>query len=296
MGRGGTVDLTGFARSIRRISDGAGRFALLAIDQRPPLFRLVKERRPDLPELEVWKEVGRLKRLVVEALGPSATGILLDPVYGHPALNLVPRQAGLLLTLEDHRYFEVGPGFRVNRIISGWSVSNAVRAGADAVKLLIWYRADAPDEVREHQRSLVRDAAKSAKALGRPLVLEVLVYSLPGEGEPLPSLVEESVEELADVELGVGLYKLPPLPGRMAHYTAMLPAPWVVLSGGWVYKRFSMFWRRPSRPGPGGFWPDGLSGFKPWRPIPILRPCAWAYWRPAGPFAKRLASCCSFHL
>lgn len=202
----------------------------MAADQRPPLYQLVAGARPDLGERGVWREVARLKALVVQALAPLATGVLLDPLWGREALAHLPRRAALLLALEDHRFGEDPQGFRKSRLIPGWSVARAVREGADALKLLLWYRPDAPEEVRAHQEALVRRVGAACRRAGRPFVLEILPYPVRGE-EISWELLEGALRRLADPGLGVDLYKLPYFPGRMGRYTELLPAPWVLLSG-----------------------------------------------------------------
>jgi tagatose 1,6-diphosphate aldolase len=141
-------------------------------------------------------------------------------------------------------------------------VAAAVRAGAEALKLLVYYRPDAPQAAREWQRRLVLDAGTACREADRPLVLEILPYPLPGESaeafaQGLPALSSAVAEAFADRSFGVDLYKLA-LPGAadgvrewggsvysladlrgvMERLTRTLPAPWVLLSGGMAPDRF----------------------------------------------------------
>jgi len=222
----------GKAISLKRISDGEGRFALLAVDQRPPLYKLVAERRSAWPEASIWQEVRRLKALVVRVLGNLVTGILLDPLYGKEAVLALPQGVGLILTLEDHRFRENALGFRLSRVIPRWGVSAAVRSGGDALKLLVWYRPDAPPEVRAHQVGLVRRVGRVARKYGRPLVLEILPYPRLDVSTEAEELWEGILRDFSDPRLGVDLYKLPYVPRVVRRFSDVLPAPWVVLSGG----------------------------------------------------------------
>jgi tagatose 1,6-diphosphate aldolase len=252
----------GKALGLVRISDGDGRYAMLAIDQRPPLFQLVT-RALGKPEEAVAGDVGLLKGMLAEALAADVTGLLVDPLYGYPhVLPVLPRSTGLLLTLEDHRFETTAGGFRRSRTIPGWTVERAVRAGADALKLLVWYRPDAPADVREAQQRLVRDVGEACAAADRPFVLELLPYPLPGESgngytRQLPDLSFGLAEAFAAAAYRVDLYKIA-LPGApdavtewggalyclhdvrevMARTTRLLPAPWVLLSGGMAPERF----------------------------------------------------------
>ncbi len=252
----------GKARGLARISDGSGRYAILAIDQRSPLFGLIG-RALRKPDEAVADETGALKALLASTLVSEVSGLLVDPVYGyHTVLPVLPRDVGLLLTLEHHEFETLPDGHRRSQVIPQWDVAAAVRAGAEALKLLIYYRPDAPEDVRARQRDLVREVGTACRDEDRPFVLEILPYPLPGESpetyaRSLPVLSLEVAEAFADGLFGVDLYKLA-LPGSpegvrewsgdlyalqqlhrvMERLTRLLPAPWVLLSGGMAPDRF----------------------------------------------------------
>jgi tagatose 1,6-diphosphate aldolase len=250
------------ARGLARISDGQGRYAILAIDQRPPFFGLIG-RALGRPDDAVAAETGELKALLAATLASEVSGLLVDPLYGYrPVLPVLPRHVGLLLTLEHHVFETLAPGYRVSQLIPRWGVPAAVRAGAEALKLLIYYRPDAPEDVRARQRTLVREVGGACRDADRPFVLEILPYRLPGEATDtyargLPALSSAVAEAFADPSYGVDLYKLA-LPGDldgvrewggslyslqdltavMERLARLLPAPWVLLSGGMPPERF----------------------------------------------------------
>jgi tagatose 1,6-diphosphate aldolase len=174
----------------------------------------------------------------------------------------LPRDVGLLLTMEDHAFDTHAGGHRTSRLMPGWTVASAVRAGAEALKLLVWYRHDAPAAVRATQVDFVRGVGDECRAADRPLVLEILPYRLTSETEAdyaraLPDLTRALAEAFADPALGVDLYKLA-LPGsadgvrewggglyglddlraQMTRISDALPAPWVLLSGGMPAHQF----------------------------------------------------------
>lgn len=239
---------------------------MLAVDQRPPLFALVGRKWPGLSEAEAAQRVARLKALLVETLAGEATGVLLDPLYAYPeAQPHLGRAQGLLLTLEDHRFQEVGPGWRLNRLIPDWGPEEAAAWGADGLKLLLWYRPDAPEGVRRHQEDLAREVGRACRRLGKFFVLELLTYPLGGRTPDGPLLLE-TVAAFADPGYGVDLYKLPYLPGGMGAYTEALPAPWVLLSGGLAWGEFLRALGEALEAGARGFlagrsfWWDSLEG------------------------------------
>jgi len=298
----------GKAHGLVRISDGYGRYAMLAVDQRPPLFQLVT-RALGKPEDAVAGEVGVLKGLLAEVLAPDVTGLLVDPLYGYPyVLPVLPRTTGLLLTLEDHRFDVTPNGYRRSRMIRGWSVDAAIRAGADALKLLVWHRPDAPPEVRDAQEGLVRDVGEACVRADRPFVLELLPYPLPDEtGEAyarrLPELSFGLVEAFAAPAFRVDLYKIA-LPGApdavhewggthyglqdlrelMTRTTHLLPAPWVLLSGGMSSDRFITSLALATDAGARGY----LAGRAVWGPAVEAYPDANAVRRRLGGDAARV--------
>lgn len=264
------------ARAYARIGDGALRFGTLAIDQRPPLMHLVAKALGRDPE-QVGPEVTELKGLLAETLGRAVTGILIDPHYAFPAaMPTLPRETGLMLTLEHHRFETVEGGWRKSVVIPGWSVEQAVRMGADGLKLLAWHRPDAPPEVVEHQLEFVRRVGEECKKADRLFIFEVLPYPLPCEDEAtynakLRDLSLEIAAAFADPGFHIDLYKLA-IPGApslvrewggsayslndleadMREYTK-LPAPWLLLSGGLNTDQFVDAFERATSAGARGY-------------------------------------------
>lgn len=205
----------GKLRGLATLADDRGAFAMLAVDQRPPIFAALArhgERRPeDVPD----DEIARVKRALTHALAPHASAVLLDPVWGLAhGLAEVPGRTGLLATLEDHA-FEVVEGERRSRAIAGWSVAKIKRCGAAGVKVLAWDRADATPETRAAQEAFVAGVGAACREHDLPFVLELLVYPLPGEdprslawARAKPERVLRSVRRFAAERFGIDLLKL----------------------------------------------------------------------------------------
>lgn len=201
---------------LRRLSDEGGRFQMLAVDQRPPIKNLVAARRG--VEVASYDDVCTVKALLVEELAPLCSAVLVDPHYAYPAaVHLASPARGLLVTLEDSVFTDT-PGGRRSSSIDHWSVAKIGRIGADAVKLLAWYRPDADPAVLDHQQAFVAEVGEACRRHDLPFVLELLVYPLsrPGEAggddlgvtERRAELVLDSVATFADPGYGVDLFKL----------------------------------------------------------------------------------------
>ncbi len=220
----------GKTRGLRRMADDAGHFTMVALDQRPPIANLVAAKRGIAPADVSFADMVAVKRLLVDVLGRGASAMLMDPNYAFPAaLDRLPAHAGLVVTLEDHRFRDTSGG-RLSHSIRDWSVEKIKRAGGDGVKVLAWYRPDAAPDVIAHQKDYVRQIGADCARWDIPFVFELLVYPFAKSAghttdyveapEKLPPLVLDSVAEFAKPEYGVDLFKLEsPLPG------AALPAP-----------------------------------------------------------------------
>jgi len=225
---------------------------MIAIDQRGPIMIPVAAKR-GLAEAP-YEDVAEVKQVITRALAPHASAMLLDPNYAYArCIGHVPARVGVCLSLEHHITDETAGGRRSDTI-PDWSVAKIRRIGGDAVKLLVWYRPDAPAAVREHQQAFVRRIGAECRAHDIVLLLELLVYPLPGEpAAPLDAarsqLVLDAMRDFADPGYGVDIYKLEP-PAMIAgvpdphgpdagpvqrlyeRLGAMATRPWVLLSAG----------------------------------------------------------------
>lgn len=205
----------GKLRALATLADDAGRFTMVAVDQRPPIFAALARHGDRNPAQVRYDEVAAVKGALVEVLAPHATAVLLDPVWTHPHhLMAVPGRVGLLSTLEDYGFDLVG-GERRSRAIEGWSVASIRRSGAQAVKLLAWHRPDLSEGTLAHQDAFVEAVGRACREHDLAFVLELLTYPLAGEdagsaayARAKPERVLGSLRRFADPRFGVDLMKL----------------------------------------------------------------------------------------
>ena len=234
----------GVRRSLQQCSQPDGTFAMLAMDQRGSLVKAIN---PDAPERVGYKEVIALKRDVIGALSPLASAVLLDVEYGYGpcvASDALSGQTGLLLALEKSGY-DGDPTERRTTLLDDWSVERTSKAGANGVKLLVYYHPDAPNTA--DQEAVVAEVAHQCQQLELPLFLEPLHYSLDRNVKTVPNaerrrVVLETARRL--VPLGVDVLKAEfPLDvaqsqdqaewaDACAELSAICPVPWVLLSAG----------------------------------------------------------------
>ena len=131
---------------LKAVSDARGVIAAAAMDQRGSLKKsLAKEKGvSDLPDSALIE----FKELVTEVLTPHASAILLDPEWGLPASKRRAKNAGFLLAYEKTGYDKTGPG-RLGDLLDLWSVRRLKEAGADCLKILLYYSPFDPKDVND---------------------------------------------------------------------------------------------------------------------------------------------------
>lgn len=204
---------------LRSLTDEHGRFKMMAIDQRDSMRDAVRKKLGELSADDMFRHVARIKEFVTKHLAVYATAVLTDPVYGYPySIQHLPPRVGLLLAYEEsppQRVEVNGNRERRATLIAGWSVEKAVRAGADAIKLLVHYRPDASEATCRHQRDIVRQVGEECERYDVPFLLEFTGYDLtPGEtktpeyARKRPHIVIESVREFSKPEYKVDILKV----------------------------------------------------------------------------------------
>ncbi len=201
---------------MRRLADPNGRFKMTAVDQRPPIKNAIAEKRGVVQAS--WEDVAGFKALLIRELQSSSSAMLLDPHFAYPGgIFFLDAAKGLILTLEDSVFDETPEG-RLSREIDDWSVEKIKRVGGDAVKVLVWYRPDAPARVCRAQQDFARRVGEACARFDLPYVFELLVYPLASDVEQTrdyvemrskkPDLVLQSVQTFARPEFGVDIFKL----------------------------------------------------------------------------------------
>lgn len=275
---------------LRRMADARGIFKMTAVDQRPPIKGPIAKYMG--VEQAPWDQVAEFKRLLVETLQEHSTAMLLDPHYAVPhAIDVLSPAKGLIVTLEDSLFAET-PGGRLSSDIDDWSVAKIKRMGADAVKVLAWYRPDAEADVNRAQQDYVKRIGEACARYDIPFLFELLVYPLAKDAHQTKDYVEMkgkkaddvlgSVEEFAKPDYGVDVFKLEsPVNAADADGSAEVQAvfdemgrlagrPWVMLSAGAGKPEFRQVLEHAFKAGASGFlagraiWLDAFQAYPDW--------------------------------
>jgi tagatose 1,6-diphosphate aldolase len=167
---------------LKAVSDKRGVIAAAAMDQRGSLKKsLAKEKGvADVPD----SALEEFKTLVTEVLTKHASAILLDPEFGLPA-SKHRNGKGLLLAYEKTGYDATTPG-RLPDLLDLWSVRRLKEAGADCIKILLYYTPYEKSAVNDLKQAWVERIADECIAHDIPFFLELVGYGV--NGSPSPTL------------------------------------------------------------------------------------------------------------
>jgi tagatose 1,6-diphosphate aldolase len=195
---------------LKRVSNENGVIAAAAMDQRGSLQKsLGKEKGGEIGDAMMEE----FKTLVTEVLTPHASAILLDPEWGLPASKRRAKNAGLLLAYEKTGYDKTGPG-RLGDLLDHWSARRLKEAGADCVKILLYYSPFDPKDVNDKKHAWVERIGDECRANDIPYFLEFVGYEEGADEKGLeyakkkPHIVTESMREFTKDHYGVDVLKV----------------------------------------------------------------------------------------
>jgi tagatose 1,6-diphosphate aldolase len=195
---------------MKAVSDRRGVIAAAAMDQRGSLQKaLAKEKGSDISD----SMLEEFKSIVTEVLTPHASAILLDPEWGLPASRKRARNAGLLLAYEKTGYDKTGPG-RLPDLLDNWSVQRLKQAGADCVKVLLYYTPTDGAAINDKKHAWVERIGDECRANDIPFFLEFVGYQEGIDEKGLdfakkkPEIVTGSMAEFTKDKYGVDVMKV----------------------------------------------------------------------------------------
>src|SRR5438874_7149163 len=200
----------GKLNGLKHVSNDRGVIAAAAMDQRGSLQKaLAKEKGGEVNDAMMEE----FKSLVTEVLTPHASAILLDPEWGLPASKRRAKNAGLLLAYEKTGYDKTGPG-RLPDLLDHWSARRLKEAGADAVKILLYYTPFDPKDINERKHAWVERIGDECRGNDIPYFLEFVGYEEGADEKGLdyakkkPEIVTRSIEEFSKERYGVDVLKV----------------------------------------------------------------------------------------
>jgi tagatose 1,6-diphosphate aldolase len=183
------------------------------MDQRGSLKSAIAKEKGGDKNAVTSQMLEEFKTSVVKVLTPHASAILLDPEYGLPAAKARAKNAGLLLAYENSGYDNTRPG-RLPDLLDIWSVRRLVAAGADCIKILLYYTPDDPAAINDHKHAWVERIGAECVASDVPFFLELVGYEEGGDEKGIafakkkPEIVAKSMTEYSKPQYGVDVLKV----------------------------------------------------------------------------------------
>ena len=227
------------------IANSDGVFSIVAMDQRNTLKKMFAA----VGVTATDDDMMQAKIAVASALSKAASGILLDPTWGVPAVNqndILPSSCGLLIAAEnpDRGNFNGEP--RPTKM-PGQDAAWVKSLGGQAVKVLVSMHPGRPrnsgePDLTSETVELVRSIVADCKAQGIPSVIENLIYPLPN-AEPLTdeqkeNLIVESAILLNETKPDLLKLEFPITERGCKRLADSLTVPWAVLSAGVAFEQF----------------------------------------------------------
>jgi sulfofructosephosphate aldolase len=276
MSAGGTAcaKLAERARLLERLQTPAGRYAMLALDQRESLramYSLTAE-----GEFAGDDELRDFKTLGSAVLSPFATAVLLDRPFGLGSARPpgISPECGLIVAVD---ILHQAPGQAITHVSFDHLVTPELLAtvGADAIKVLVLWRRNAG---KKERAELVGRAIELAREAGVACLVEGIVR--PDEPDGVWSHPSERHDAILNcaaelIEFDPDIYKAE-VPGyiegdvggvsaQSAELTSIVGRDWVVLSNGVKRDEFAAAVSEALRGGASGFlagraiWADAVA-------------------------------------
>jgi tagatose 1,6-diphosphate aldolase len=203
----------GKQKGLQAVANSRGVIAAAAMDQRGSLRSAIAQGKGIDKKAVTDQMMIEFKEAVSRILTPHASAILLDPEYGLPAAKLRAKNAGLLLAYENSGYDNTRPG-RLPDLLDHYSVRRIVAAGADCVKILLYYTPFDPRDINETKHAWVERIGAECTAADVPFFLEFVGYEEGADEKGIefarkkPEVVAKSMEEFSKPQYGVDVLKV----------------------------------------------------------------------------------------
>jgi tagatose 1,6-diphosphate aldolase len=196
---------------IQAIADDRGIIAAAAMDQRGSLLKAISKAKGSEATPE---DMAEFKSIGTRILTAYASAILMDPEYGLDAIKQRAPGVGVLLAYEKTGYDADKPG-RMPDLLPEWSVRRLVEAGANAIKILLYYNPEDEPEINTVKQAFIERIGAECAANDVPFFLEPISYSDKiGDDKSFefakakPRLVTQYMAEFSKPQYGVDVLKV----------------------------------------------------------------------------------------
>lgn len=200
----------GKVRCVDACANERGVIAAVAIDQRGSLERALTAA---MRRSVVDAELVEFKAIVAEVLSPFASALLLDPQYGLKAVAHRAPDIGVLLAYEKSGYDTAVKG-RLPELLPTWSVRRLVAAGAQGIKIIMYYDPDDEPSINDIKHAFIERAGAECRAEDVAFFFEPVTYADGIDSQSAayarlkPDKVRRTMAEFSRPEYGVDILKV----------------------------------------------------------------------------------------
>jgi tagatose 1,6-diphosphate aldolase len=197
-------------QGIQACANEHGVIAAAAMDQRGSLKKSIGKA---MGREATNEELTQFKVSVTKILTSHATAILMDPEYGLPAIEARASGTGVLLAYEKTGY-DANVAGRMPDLLDRWSVYRLAAAGADAIKILLYYNPFDSEAINTVKQAFIERVGAECQALDRPFFLEPLAYDDTYDEKGLefarlkPKYVAGYMQEFSKERYGIDVLKV----------------------------------------------------------------------------------------
>lgn len=199
----------GKAKGIDACADSGGVIRAAAMDQRGSLKKEIGKQGGQPTDASLTE----FKTSVTKILTRHASAILMDPEFGLPAIAQRAPGSGVLLAYEKTGY-DAEDKDRMPDLLEHWTVRRLVEAGADAIKILLYYDPFDEADVNDRKHAWVERIGAECREADVPFFLEPLAYDKDMDEKGLefaklkPKYVNAYMDTLSDPRFGVDVLKV----------------------------------------------------------------------------------------
>lgn len=196
--------------NIQACANDKGIIAAAAMDQRGSLRNTIEKLRG---QAITDADLTDFKKRVTKVLTRHASAILMDPEFGLPALAERAPGTGVLLAYEKTGYDVTVKG-RLPDLLPEWSVRRLVEAGANGIKILLYFNPFDNEKVNTVKLSFIERIGAECEALAVPFFLEPIAYDDNYDEKGLefaklkPKYVTRYMEIFSEPRYGVDILKV----------------------------------------------------------------------------------------
>jgi tagatose-1,6-bisphosphate aldolase len=211
------------------------RILMLALDHRGSLEKLMTEKRG---KPATNQDVSRLKKQIMESILPLASGVLIDPVYGIPAYQLltIPHPKPYLLCIEKTGYTD-SVGEKITEL--EYTVEELAKKGTKGIKILLYFNPHAISAGQQFETA--KKVLDQCRDHNLPFFLEIVTYPIENDNSTHSQLVLDSVKYFVSRKAIPDVFKLeyPDDEPSCIELTKMLNGiPWILLTKGEPFDKF----------------------------------------------------------